>query len=144
MDQKKKPVDTIEMIKGHEGLRLRAYQCTAGVWTIGWGHTKGVKEGDVITSEKAELLFLQDYYDVLEDVYYAFSPWFTEMSHNRQAVLIDMCFNLGIEKLKKFKITLTLIRKGQYTLASVAMLQSKWAKQVKSRAITLAKLMREG
>ena len=36
----------INLIKKFEGLRLEAYLCPAGVWTIGYGHTKGVKEGD--------------------------------------------------------------------------------------------------
>ena len=49
-----------EMIKSFEALSLKAYHGKAdraGVWTIGWGHTKGVKPGDVITREKAEELF---------------------------------------------------------------------------------------
>ena len=43
-----------EIIKKWEGLRLEAYLCPAGVPTIGWGHTKGVKLGDKITLEQAE------------------------------------------------------------------------------------------
>lgn len=52
-----------EMIKSFEALRLKAYhgKCDrAGVYTIGWGHTRGVKPGDVITREKAEELFTAD------------------------------------------------------------------------------------
>lgn len=52
-----------EMIKSFEALRLKAYhgKCDrAGVYTIGWGHTRGVKPGDVITREKAEELFNAD------------------------------------------------------------------------------------
>lgn len=138
-----KQVDTMEMIKGHEGLRLKAYQCTAGVWTIGYGHTQGVQEGDTITVEQANRYFDVDFNNALCDVIVSIAG-FRELSHNRQAVLIDMCFNLGITKLKKFKITLALIKSGQYYLASKAMLQSKWAKQVGQRAITLSKLMRDG
>ena len=44
----------IEMIKQFEGCRLSAYRCPAGVWTIGWGETLGVKEGDVWTQEQAD------------------------------------------------------------------------------------------
>ena len=39
----------LNLIKEFEGLRLVAYKCPAGVWTIGYGHTYNVKEGDVIT-----------------------------------------------------------------------------------------------
>lgn len=44
----------VEMIKQFEGCRLAAYRCPAGVWTIGWGETLGVKEGDVWTQEHAD------------------------------------------------------------------------------------------
>lgn len=50
----------IELIKKYEGCRLTAYKCPAGVWTIGWGHTSGVYEGQVITQEEADRLFLED------------------------------------------------------------------------------------
>ena len=36
----------IDLIKHFEGCELKAYKCPAGVWTIGYGHTKGVQEGD--------------------------------------------------------------------------------------------------
>lgn len=44
----------IEIIKRFEGCRLTAYRCPAGVWTIGWGETRGVREGDVWTQEQAD------------------------------------------------------------------------------------------
>ena len=50
----------IELIKSFEGLRLRAYVCPAGVLTIGWGHTKGVKAGMVIDLAEAERLLADD------------------------------------------------------------------------------------
>ena len=48
------------LIKRFEGLSLTAYQCSAGVWTIGYGHTGGVHQGDVITQEQADALLEQD------------------------------------------------------------------------------------
>ena len=50
----------INLIKEYEGCRLKAYKCPAGVWTIGYGHTSGVKEGQVITLEKALSLLKDD------------------------------------------------------------------------------------
>lgn len=47
-------VDAIKLIKRFEGCRLTAYKCPAGVWTIGWGETLGVKEGDTWTQERAD------------------------------------------------------------------------------------------
>lgn len=50
----------VNFIKSHEALRLKAYQDSKGVWTIGWGHTKGVKPGDVITRAQAEQFIRDD------------------------------------------------------------------------------------
>ena len=44
----------LELIKQFEGLRLKAYLCPGGVWTIGYGHTAGVKPGMVISEAQAE------------------------------------------------------------------------------------------
>lgn len=50
----------VSLIKQFEGCRLKAYKCPAGVWTIGYGHTAGVKEGDIITQETAESYLRND------------------------------------------------------------------------------------
>ena len=50
----------LALIKQFEGCRLIAYQCSAGVWTIGYGHTVGVYNGMKITQKKAEAYLLQD------------------------------------------------------------------------------------
>lgn len=46
----------IELIRRFEGCKLAAYRCPAGVWTIGWGETLGVKEGDVWSQEQADAM----------------------------------------------------------------------------------------
>ena len=51
----------VDFIKSHEALRLKAYQDSKGVWTIGWGHTKNVRPGDVITREQAEQFIRDDF-----------------------------------------------------------------------------------
>ena len=50
----------LNLIKQFEGCRLTAYQCSAGVWTIGYGHTAAVKKGQTITKEQAEEYLRQD------------------------------------------------------------------------------------
>ena len=50
----------MSLIKEWEGYRDKAYLDTGGVWTIGWGHTKGVKQGDVCTLKQAEQWYLED------------------------------------------------------------------------------------
>ena len=47
-------------VKAEETLRLKAYKCPKGVWTIGWGHTGGIKEGDTCTREQAEAWIRSD------------------------------------------------------------------------------------
>lgn len=53
-------LEAIRLIKAHEGVRLQAYRCPAGVWTVGYGHTAGVTEQTVITRTEAERLLLED------------------------------------------------------------------------------------
>ena len=50
----------MDFIKSFEGLKLEAYKCPAGVWTIGYGTTKGVKPGMKITKAQADDLFVED------------------------------------------------------------------------------------
>ena len=70
--------------------------------------------------------------------------WFENLDPIRQTVLLDMCFNLGIGGLLKFKDTLKAIETGDYAHASMYMLDSLWAKQVKGRAIRLSQMMLTG
>lgn len=60
MEKMKISSDGIELIKKFEGCRLQAYRCPAGVPTIGYGHTKGVKMGDKITQEQADGFLRED------------------------------------------------------------------------------------
>ena len=50
----------LQLIKDFEGLRLGSYKCPAGVWTIGYGHTKGVKQGQVIDQMRADDMLIED------------------------------------------------------------------------------------
>ena len=60
-----------DLLKYFEGCELEAYQDSVGVWTIGYGHTKGVHEGMVITQEQAEQMLLdelKEYEGYVEDM----------------------------------------------------------------------------
>jgi lysozyme len=50
----------LQLIKDFEGLRLGSYKCPAGVWTIGYGHTKGVRQGQVIDQMRADDMLIED------------------------------------------------------------------------------------
>ncbi len=57
------PKIALDIIRNFEGCRLKAYQCSAGRWTIGYGHTAGVTEGMVISQAHAEELLKSDVID---------------------------------------------------------------------------------
>jgi len=75
-----------------EGLRLSAYQCAAGVWTIGYGHTRGVKPGDRITRKEADALLAADLAPV--ERYVSCLPYV--WTQGQGDAVADFCFNLGI------------------------------------------------
>ncbi|HFJ4329509.1 lysozyme [Serratia liquefaciens] len=84
-----------DFIKGFEDLRLVAYPDpgTGGKpWTIGWGHTKGVKQGDCITQEQAEQ-FLSDDLAVFELT--ANSAIKRPMTQNQFDAMVSLAFNIG-------------------------------------------------
>lgn len=88
----------INLIKQFEGCRLKAYKCAAGVWTIGYGHTSGVKATDVITQEKAEEYLKTDLEKFEKNVekYNAKYGW----NRNEFDALVSFAFNIGsIDKL---------------------------------------------
>jgi lysozyme len=137
----------LDQLKRHEGLRLEAYICPAGKLTIGWGHNceaKPVlsveKEGDVVSRGTAEILLYQDVKALAKELDDKL-PWWRKMEEPRQAVLLNMAFNLGVPKLLGFKRALGAMRVGDYPRAGTEMLDSAWARQVKGRAAELARQM---
>lgn len=84
----------INAIKGFETLELKAYKCPSGVLTIGYGHTRGVKSGQVITEIQADVLLKGDILNV-EKSLNSMSITFTQGQFD---ALVDFCFNLGIGK----------------------------------------------
>lgn len=61
MSEMKPSPKCVELVAKFEGCQLKAYRCPAGVWTIGYGHTENVKEGDMLSSKKeAQELLLKD------------------------------------------------------------------------------------
>ncbi|PNU36533.1 lysozyme [Serratia marcescens] len=84
-----------EFIKGFEQLRLKAYPDpgTGGKpWTIGWGHTKGVKQGDRITQEQAEQFFSDDLAVFELTVNSAIKR---QMTQNQFDAMVSLAFNIG-------------------------------------------------
>ena len=86
--------ECINAIKGFEILELKASKCPAGVLTIGYGHPRGVKDGQVITEIQAEVLLKGDILNV-ENSLNSMSIDFTQGQFD---AIVDFCFNLGMVK----------------------------------------------
>lgn len=126
-----------------EGIRFKAYKCTAGVWTIGVGHTKGVGEGDKCTEAEAIDYLKSDIKDAERDLDVRF-PWWRDLSEARQRALVNIAFNIGINRLIGFRRAMGALERGDFAEAAAEFLDSKWADQVKGRAQRIAELIREG
>ena len=127
-------------VRRNEGLSYLPYRCSAGALTIGYGHNLDARGIDI---EVAELLLKQDLEIAEKEVKNAFI-WWPKLDDARMGVLVEMCFNLGISRLVGFKKMLVAVEAGNYKTAAKEMLDSKWARQVKGRAVELAKIMEKG
>jgi lysozyme len=130
-----------KQIMRDEGCVLHAYECTRGAITIGYGRMIDEKFGGGITREEAAYLLGNDIQRVTRELQSSL-PWVIRLSEPRMGVLMNMCFQLGLAGLLKFKNTLALIRGGRYDEAAAEMLDSTWAKQTPERARRLALQMR--
>ena len=134
--------ELVDQIKQDEGLRLTAYWDPIGkVWTVGYGHTgPDVTEGTVWTLAQAEAALAEDLNTAADEVDRAF-PWAEGMGVVRWSVLVNMCFNMGLERLQDFHMALAAMQAGNYPEAATQMLNSLWASQVGGRATRLAQQM---
>ena len=90
----------LELIKSFEGCKLTAYRDAVGVWTIGFGHTRGVKEGDKITKKKAEAFLLEDVAIYEKHVNSYLTRY--KFTQNEFDALVSFAFNIGsIHQLTK-------------------------------------------
>jgi len=87
----------LSLIKKFEGCELEAYKCAAGVLTIGYGSTKGIKEGDTITQEEADKLLL---HEMEEYEGYINDAVTVDLKQNQFDALVSWVFNLGPANLK--------------------------------------------
>ena len=87
--------ECLNAIKGFEKLELKAYKCPAGVLTIGYGHTRGVKKGQVITKVQADVLLKGDLLAVEKSI----NDLGLALTQGQFDALVDFCFNLGRTKL---------------------------------------------
>ena len=86
-----------QAVKGFEGLRLKAYYDSAGIATIGYGHTRGVKMGQSITEAEAEKMLEQDLWEAGR-----FANTIPELdTQGRYDAVVDFIYNLGVGNFKR-------------------------------------------
>lgn len=133
----------LKMIKLHEGVKSHAYQCTAGKWTIGVGRNIDEEGGLGLSEEEINVLLINDVERVKNELTAAYF-WFPALDEVRQAAMIDMCFNLGLSRLRGFVKAIEAMSRQQYDNAADEFLDSRWASQVGQRAIRVTEMIRTG
>lgn len=95
-------VNGYDLIKHYEGCYTDAYKCSADVWTIGYGHTQGVTEHQIITPQQADELLKEDVRKIEFDLKYLLNKEGIKVTQNQYDSLISFSFNVkgGVNTLK--------------------------------------------
>jgi lysozyme len=139
----------IKSIQDHEGFEAFPYKCTAGKWTVGYGHRikdvdlfnkqypDGWTKGQATERIKTHIdnirtdSRLQSVYDCLNDI--------------RSEIITEMCYQLGMSGFLGFSKMIFWIKQGEWDAAADEGLDSKWAiKDTPGRALELMELFRKG
>ena len=115
-------LEGLSLIKKFEGCRLKAYYCSGGVLTIGYGHTGGVKETDTITQEEADKLLKGD---ILKFEQYVSDNVKVDLDQSQFDALVAWTFNLGPGNLRESTM-LKKLNNGEYE--SVPFEMRRWNK----------------
>lgn len=121
----------------HEGKRHMMYKCSVGVDTVGVGHAMTQPLSDRVID-----LMLEDDIIIAVEELRRNVMFFDDLPEEAQEVLVNMCFNLGITRLMQFKNMFAAIEEESWSTAANEALDSKWARQVGSRAEELAGVLR--
>jgi lysozyme len=125
---------------GHEGLKLKPYKCTSNKLTIGVGRNleaKGISEDEALFMLDNDIVYF-------EEQLRRRLPSFRDFTPCRQAVLVNMAFNLGVNGLLNFKNMLKALENEDFAEASAQLLNSRYAVQVGNRANELAEQLQSG
>ena len=92
----------LELIKKYEGFSSEAYKCSAGVWTIGYGHTGvDVTKGVTITEKEASLLLKKEVEKLQEQILFLLD---NKVTTNELDALTSLVYNVGLGVLKKSRL----------------------------------------
>lgn len=131
----------IEQLKLHEGVRSHVYTCSAGYETIGVG--RNISESGLgLSDDEIDYLLTNDIARCRKEL--TKFPWFDGLDDVRQDAMINICFNLGITRLRGFKNALLAMHNGDFEAAADHFLDSRWAMQVGKRAVDVTDMIRTG
>lgn len=121
----------IALIKSFEGLYLKAYLCPAGVWTIGYGHTKGVQKGQTITALQADQFLGED----LKRFEKTVSGQNLKLTQNQFDALVSFTYNVGEGNFQSS----TLLKKAKLNPADLSIRNefAKWNKAKVNGVLTV-------
>lgn len=136
-------MDIEQQLRREEGEKLYAYQDHLGYWTIGVGILIDKRKGGGLRQEESDFILRNRIKLKRAEVYKAL-PWVEKLNEPRQAVLIGMAFQMGLDGLLGFKNTLAMIKAGDYEGGGKGMLNSLWAKQTPARAKRMSEQMITG
>lgn len=128
----------------HEGIRFEVYLDHLGLPTGGIGHLiteDNYKVGDELPSALVNKWFETDFDTAVTDCCALFLNFESHPDHVKR-VLVNMAFNLGRNRLSKFKNMTTAVNEGNYPKAAIEMMDSKWYLQVGLRSKELVEIMR--
>ena len=130
--------DLLNRIKHHEGFRKSVYQCTEGFDTIGYGFA--IKDLN-LEEDVCDLILERKVNKLRLDVKKKFD-WYCNMPTPIKDIVIEMCYQMGVNGFSKFKKTIKLLSQEKFYEASFEMLDSKWAVQTPGRAKQLSTKVR--
>jgi len=133
----------LETLKRHEGVRYYVYRDHLGYETIGVGRCINRAVGLGLSPDEVEYLLINDVQRCIEELDGAFE-WFKDLDEVRREAMINLCFNLGLTKLRKFVNALEAMKQRNYNKAATELLNSKWANQVGERSKEVAQMIRTG
>lgn len=129
-----------ELLIRHEGIKLKLYKDSLGLWTIGCGRLLDPSMGGSISQDEALLMLDNDMAKAYDNC--AKYPWFSGLSEPRKAAVINLMFNLGAPRFAGFKHFIAAMAAGDYGTAADELVDSKWYHQVARRGPEIVNLIR--
>ena len=126
-----------EKIKEFEGCKLQAYQDAAGVWTIGYGHTYNVRQGDKISQQYADMLLQEDIENVERQLIALNDPLVGDWSKSQMDAVVCLVFNIGIRRWQS-----STLRRCIMLRKSEKKIRAEWMRWVHAGGKTLPGLVK--